>query len=222
MSAESSQLPDVAGHPPPQPWIRLVWSGDIDAFSVRPLASGLRDARELDPLILEVDLAGVTFMDSFGVRPLVETHARLPHRMRLFDPSPAVTRLLRILDLEDMFLVVGPIPARSAAKALTWQAVPDVGGQGADVLAAAESGLALSVSDRVTIEQAKGLLMAVHGCDASSAWELLRGHAKAHDVRIRVMAGMLVDNAPKAAHHTPETVMEDVMAERARAGPPAG
>jgi anti-anti-sigma factor len=182
-------------------WIRLVWAGDIDAFSVRPLASSLRESLALDPQILEVDLAGVTFLDSSGLRPLVEAHTRLTHRVRLYDPAPAVTRLLRLLGLEDLFLVVGPIPAAAAP-------------------APGELGLPLSTEDRVTIEQAKGLLMAVDGCDASAASEILRTHAKAHDVRIQVMARRLVAHAPGAAPQTSETVVEDVMAELARAGPP--
>ncbi len=193
--AETPPLVDTSRDPPGDRRIRLVWSGDIDAFTAPAFASSLRQAWEQDPLALEVDLSGVTFLDCAGLRPLVEAHARLLDRMWLVCPSPAVTRLLDILRLGDMFLVVD---ADAAGPAL----VPSVG-------------------DRTTIEQAKGLLMAVHGCDASEAWELLRGHATAYRVRIHVMAGLLVDHAPNGLPPTSVTVLEDVIAELARAGPPA-
>ena len=179
-------------------WIRLVWAGDVDALSVRPLASSLREASALDPLVLEVDLSGVTSIDSSGVRPLVDAHARLLHRLRLFDPSPAVSRLLQVLGLHEMFVVVGPITAGSRAERPP-----------------------LSSSDWVTIEQAQGLLMAVHGCDASSAWRILCRHAETHDLPVHDMAGLLVAHAPGALPPTSEMVVDDVMAERARAGSPA-
>ena len=197
--AESRRLTLVTDEPSAQqPWSRLVWTGDLDATSAPPLAADLRRAWELDPLVLEVDLAGVTSMDTAGLRPLVEAHARLLDRLRLFDPPQAVTRVLALHGLEDMFLVVGPLPAVPATEPLP-----------------------LSDAGRVRIEQAKGLLMAVHGCDAPSAWTILRSHARAHAVRVDVMAGLLVDHAPGAMPPSSETVLDDVLAERARAGSPA-
>lgn len=217
---ERPRLTLVTADPPPQGWIRLVWSGDVDAFSVAPLAADLRDAWASDPLVLEVDLAGVTFLDCAGLRPLVEAHARLLDRMRLFAPSSAVTRLLGVLGLDTMFLVVGPIdadvvPLRSRT---TWAGSP-VSGQDADAAEATAARLSSASRYRVTVEQATGLLMATHGCDAATAWRILREHADAHEVPVDVMAGMLVDRAPLVEPPTSRTVVEDVMAERARAGP---
>jgi len=207
---------------PPQSWIRIVWSGEVDAHSVQPLLETLRRACEREPLVLEVDLGGVTFLDCAGLRPLEEAHERLLDRMRLFDPSPAVTRLLGVLGLMDMFIIVGPVHTTSPPEQLSSQSGPDARGQRTGAPLAAESGLRVSPDERATIEQAKGLLMAVNGCDAPSAWEILRGQAKTHDVGIRVMARMLVDHAPSGLNPASDTVAEDVLAELARSGPPAG
>jgi len=207
--------------PRPDQWIRVVLSGDVDISSAQSLAATLTEAWEQEPLMLEVDLAGVTFLDGAGLGPLVAAHTRLPGRMRLFDPSPAVTRVLHLLGLGDMFVVVGPISATPASQERSRRAGPD-GGAAMEAESADEQGLGLSPDDRVTIEQAKGLLMAVNECDAPSAWELLRGHARARDVRIRVMARMLVDHAPGGLPPASESVVDDVIAELARAGPPEG
>ncbi len=128
-----------------QTWIRLVWSGDIDAYSAPPLGAGLRQAWDLDPLVLEVDLTAVTFMDTAGLRPLVEAHARLLHRLRLFDPPHVVQRVLQLHGLEDMFQVVGPRPVGPVSQPPAPR----------------------SSDERVRAGRARGLLLAAHGCDAS-------------------------------------------------------
>ena len=73
--------------------VRLV--GDVDAASIDALVA------ELDPLPgvnsdVIIDLAGVTFIDSSGLRTLVEAHQRAEQagrRVLMADPSVAVRRL---------------------------------------------------------------------------------------------------------------------------------
>ena len=214
----TAPVPDL----PPQGWIRLVWSGEVDTYSVQPLLRTLRRAWEQEPVLLEVDLGGVTFLDCGGLRPLIQTHERLMDRMRLFDPSPAVTRLLGVLGLVDMFIIVGPIHAPSPAQQRSRSSDPGTPGPRTGAPLSAAAGLHLLQFERATIEQAKGLLMAVNGCDAPSAWEILRGHAKAYDVPVPVMAKRLVDHAPSAPPPASETAAEDVIAELARSAPPEG
>ena len=232
--AEPARLTLISGDPPLRPWIRLLWSGDVDAYTVRPLAAELRDSWAVDPLVLEVDLAGVTFMDTAGIRPLVEAHAHLLHRMRLFDPAPAVTRLLELLGLYDMFIVVRPVPAGPSAQAEPHPAPDLVLPPGAAVVRGKRpltpsvdgDGLPWAHVDHVVVEQAKGLLMATHGCDEVSAWDILCIQAETHGIPTHAMARLLVAHAPSAvpgpSHAGVERVdAADVMAERARAGPPA-
>lgn len=75
--------------------------GEIDAAGVDLLAG------HLDPLPegvadIIIDLAGVTFIDSSGLRALIEVHQRAQQSSRrvvMADPSPAVRRLFDISGL---------------------------------------------------------------------------------------------------------------------------
>lgn len=88
--------------------LRLV--GDVDAAGVDALVA------ELDPLPgtdsdVIIDLAEVTFIDSSGLRTLVEAHQRADHagrRLVMADPSVAVRRLFDISGLVP-YLHIGTI-----------------------------------------------------------------------------------------------------------------
>ena len=61
-------------------------------------------AQRPPPTDVELYLSGVTFMDSLGLGTLVVGHricAQLGVRYRVRDPSPFVTRLLRVSGLRD-------------------------------------------------------------------------------------------------------------------------
>ena len=75
----------------------LVLTGEIDTHSAAILAERLQGERE----IVVLDLAGVSFIDSSGLRVLVEAHqVREPvGGMQLRSPSAAVQRLLEISGL---------------------------------------------------------------------------------------------------------------------------
>lgn len=76
----------------------LVLQGEIDSYTAPDLAERLA----LDPPIEILDVAGVTFIDSSGLRAIVEAHqARTVagSRLVLRSPSAAVQRLLEISGL---------------------------------------------------------------------------------------------------------------------------
>src|SRR3954469_25190995 len=76
----------------------LLLAGEIDSYTAPDLAARLA----LDPPVEVVDLTGVTFIDSSGLRVLVEAHqtrAANGSRLVLRAPSAAVQRLLEISGL---------------------------------------------------------------------------------------------------------------------------
>jgi anti-anti-sigma factor len=101
MSAEATRLDltdDVDG--------ALILVGEIDSYTAPALAERLADESK----VLVVDLAGVTFIDSSGLRILVEAHrARIDSdgSLTLRSPSAAVQRLLEISGLSSHLDVSG-------------------------------------------------------------------------------------------------------------------
>ena len=86
---------------------RLVVVGDIDAHTCPDLAE------RLDPLPggadVHVDLAGVEFMDSSGLRVIIGAHQRATdegRRIVLERPSTSVQRLIEISGLLDHLHIV--------------------------------------------------------------------------------------------------------------------
>jgi anti-sigma B factor antagonist len=76
----------------------LVLRGEIDSYTAPDLA----DRLAAEPLVEVVDVAGVTFIDSSGLRAIVEAHqarATAGSRLVLRAPSAAVQRLLEISGL---------------------------------------------------------------------------------------------------------------------------
>jgi anti-sigma B factor antagonist len=80
----------------------LVLEGDIDSYTAPRLDSAVQ-ALGFDSGIT-IDLAGVEFIDSSGLRVLITTHSALDERgqqLVLLSPSPAVARLFEITGLLD-------------------------------------------------------------------------------------------------------------------------
>jgi len=76
--------------------------GDIDRFTVAAFREGLyRSIDAADRAIVEIDLSGVTFMDSAGYRAVVEANAYAvgtDHLLVIRNLSEPCTKLVRICD----------------------------------------------------------------------------------------------------------------------------
>lgn len=75
-------------------------SGEIDAHTAPGLAAAIADVSG----DVELDLAGVDFVDSSGLRVLIDAHQSLADRgdeLRLRQPSDAVRRLLEISGVDE-------------------------------------------------------------------------------------------------------------------------
>jgi anti-sigma B factor antagonist len=84
----------------------LILAGEIDSYTAPELSEHLG----ADPPVEVVDVAGVTFIDSSGLRVLVEAHqtrAAAGSRLVLRAPSSAVQRLLEISGLAGHLNVAG-------------------------------------------------------------------------------------------------------------------
>lgn len=81
-------------------------AGELDAYSAPALEATLTEqGADAD---LRLDLSGVTFIDSTGIRAIVTTDNRLrenDHRLVVVDPSPSVLRLLQLTSLDERFLI---------------------------------------------------------------------------------------------------------------------
>lgn len=86
---------------------RLVISGEIDASSVEEFTRALTTIVGRGRGDVELDMSGVTFVDSQGLRALVTAHqtgATLPS-FAIVEMSPVVRRLLELTGLDLVFAI---------------------------------------------------------------------------------------------------------------------
>lgn len=79
----------------------LVLAGEIDAYTAPALAEAIG---KCDLSHVMIDMAEVEFVDSSGLRVLIEAHQEAQaaeRRLQLTNPSPAVSRLLEISGIDD-------------------------------------------------------------------------------------------------------------------------
>lgn len=79
----------------------LVLAGEIDAYTAPALAEAIE---QCDLSHVLIDMAEVEFVDSSGLRVLIEAHQvaqAAERRLQLTNPSPAVSRLLEISGIDD-------------------------------------------------------------------------------------------------------------------------
>lgn len=84
----------------------LALTGEIDAYTAPALAEAIGKCDQ--PHVL-IDMAEVEFVDSSGLRVLIEAHQvaqAADRRLQLTNPSSAVSRLLEISGIND-YLNVG-------------------------------------------------------------------------------------------------------------------
>lgn len=94
---------------------RMLVFGELDAVSAGQLQKAVVDLlREQRPSCLELDLHGVGFLDSAGIRALLlcqdDAH-RAGCQIRLTKPQPGVYRVLQITGLLEHFGLTEPPPA---------------------------------------------------------------------------------------------------------------
>ena len=95
--------------------VRIAVFGDLDEVGASPLERAvIHVLREQRPAHLELDLAGVPFLDAGGVRVLLQCRAdarQLDCRLTLTNVRPEAYRVLKIVGLLEPFGVAGPAAA---------------------------------------------------------------------------------------------------------------
>ena len=83
-------------------------TGEIDLANAESVDHELRRIEETAAAVILVDLAGVSFIDSTGIKVLISAAARSQshNRLLLDSPSPAVLRVLRIAGVADLLPLV--------------------------------------------------------------------------------------------------------------------
>ena len=80
-------------------------SGDLDMSTAETLEAAIRAAEATDAQRIVIDLSGVTFMDSTGLRLLLQADARSrsdSQRLRLVRGSRRVQRVFELTNTEDL------------------------------------------------------------------------------------------------------------------------
>ncbi len=86
-------------------------SGELDIATVDSLEQELLAAEATDAERIVLDLSGLTFIDSTGLRLVLDVNERCGgqvDRLRVIAGSPAVERLLDIVGLRDRLPLIGP------------------------------------------------------------------------------------------------------------------
>src|SRR5918997_5859377 len=106
-----SALVDLSGGATDRP--RLIVSGEVDAVNADQLQEAVGDLlRDHRPHHIEIDFAGVPFLDSAGIRALVLCHAnaeRADCLLTVASPRRNVYRILEVTRLLDHFGMIAPL-----------------------------------------------------------------------------------------------------------------
>jgi anti-sigma B factor antagonist len=86
-------------------------SGELDIATVELLERALLEVEQADTAMIVLDLSGLSFIDSTGLRLVLDVNERCggsADRLRVIAGSPAVERLLDIVGLRERLPLIAP------------------------------------------------------------------------------------------------------------------
>ena len=86
-------------------------SGELDIATVELLERALLEVERADSARIVLDLSGLSFIDSTGLRLLLDVNERCggaADRLRVIAGSPAIERLLDIVGLRERLPLIAP------------------------------------------------------------------------------------------------------------------
>lgn len=192
----------LSHHPAPEQALRL--TGEMDLATADSLHGQFVEHLRLSASrVVSIDLPAVSFMDCAGLRSLERESRWLGEQgreVRLLGVSAAVERLFTALencglspvhDIEQR--TEGNDDMEASAELIV--VVPG--------LKMTQAGsLRREQRDRALIQQAQGLLMAIHECDKDVAEAMLLEFSERHDVDVRSLAEGLVEFSSARGKHS--------------------
>lgn len=90
--------------------------GELDLATAPTLEVELEDARGAHATLIVLDMRELEFIDSTGLRLILQTHRRSPGQLLLLGCPERVLRAFALCGLLELLTFVDEIPARNAAK----------------------------------------------------------------------------------------------------------
>ncbi|MFJ3507975.1 ANTAR domain-containing protein [Streptomyces luteogriseus] len=151
---------------------------------------------------IDLDMAGVHFMDTAGLQFLdvLADHGRqrsLTVTATNWNGQPRRILELAGLDTTDPLTglaVTGPVPA-APPTAPASSAVALERAECLHVLREEVEQLRQAIASRPVIDQARGILMATHGCTSDEAWHILRETSQLSNTKLRDVAAAVTASA---------------------------
>lgn len=100
--------------------VRLVLNGELDLATTPTLVQQLRRAERTDPSTLEIDLAGVTFVDVAGLTAMLAASRRanrVGRRLCISRARPPVRRLFELTALDESIELLAESASAASASA---------------------------------------------------------------------------------------------------------
>ncbi|MYU21292.1 ANTAR domain-containing protein [Streptomyces sp. SID8352] len=169
--------------------VLLLPRGDLARGCVGVLAEALAGLpRGVDRI--DADMTGVVFMDASGLQflDLLGGHGRrrsVPVTATHWHGQPS-----RFLDLAGLD-PADPLHTPSGPRAQR----PADGARRVDVLEEEVEQLRRAIASRPVIDQARGVLMAVHSCTPDQAWHVLREASQVSNTKLRTVAAAVTAGA---------------------------
>ncbi|MCL6667272.1 MULTISPECIES: ANTAR domain-containing protein [Streptomyces] len=148
---------------------------------------------------VDLDMTGVVFMDTAGLQFLERLGAfgrrrEVPVRSRHWNGQPR--RILELAGLNpDAPLRDAPHPVDGEAESPGASAVARERAEQLRELRTEVEQLKQAMASRPVIDQARGVLMAVHACTSEQAWEILREASQRSNIKLRAVAAAVTAGA---------------------------
>ncbi|MEV8591577.1 ANTAR domain-containing protein [Streptomyces sp. NPDC052012] len=157
---------------------------------------------------VDVDMSGVHFMDTAALQFLdvlrdFGRRRRLPVTATRWNGQPR--RILELAGLNTTDPLNSPTPAQPAPLA---SAVAQERAERLHVLQEEIEQLRHAIASRPVIDQARGILMATHGCTSDEAWHVLREASQLSNTKLREIAAAVTAGATPDGPRPPEKLRQ--------------